>query len=100
MASTFFACAGSARELVATCLASGRREEACTLCRMHYCAQSRGYIGHGATAAATGVSRGTGTREGATVNSAFSTSSGSTSEAVLKRFVEEFGLELPPAEAH
>lgn len=77
--------AGRARGVVAASLARGGRTQALALCRMHYSVQKS--LSAGAHTAA-GDGRVSAPRRASSLNS----------EAVLERFAEEFGLELPSAE--
>lgn len=72
--------AGRARGIVSACLAEGRRAEAETLCMAHY-----SYAAQTRTAGCHSLGGAVG-QGGSTVGS---------SATALKRFAEEFGLDLP-----
>ena len=76
--------AGRARGMVAASLAAGKRNEAYSLCQMHYAVSTAATVGTGIEAAG-GVSKEAGGSGGAT---------GAPTNA-LARFAKEFGLRLP-----
>lgn len=74
--------AGRARGLVGSCLANGRRKEACAICRLYYQAKVASICN----------------RDGAGVvekeHDAMRPPAKKT-DTILEKFAEEFGLELP-----
>lgn len=72
--------AGRARGMVAASLAAGKRQEAYSLCQMHY--------GAAAAVVANGIEHGRGGGAAA--------GAGGGSRNSLERFAKEFSLKLPP----
>ncbi|CAB1115154.1 unnamed protein product [Ectocarpus sp. CCAP 1310/34] len=78
--------AGRARGMVAASLAAGKRQEAYSLCQMHYAAA--------AAVVVNGIEHGRG--GGAAAAAAAAAGTGGWSRNSLERFAKEFDLKLPP----